>query len=285
MAFDRELACRLAKASHVAYAVGRPGGVTASPSYGDVRFTDVPDAVPDGADGIDAAVVGRNVDGVIVAFRGTLPLTFDSGPAAFCQSLLDWLNNVQAVQVPGYGGMVHGGFADSLAGLWRDLEPKIRARVGAGTRIYVTGHSKGGALADLAAIRLADDAQLPPTAVYTYAAPRAGNGAFADHYRQRIAESWRVENRDDIVPHLPPGGALREVLARLDPRLGDLAAFEYESVGTLQFIDWNGAIEGDSAGLEFRRFGSLSAKLVTGRLGEIADDHKLEEDYFRAVCL
>jgi hypothetical protein len=283
MSFDRAIASRLARACHVAYAVGQAGGITASPSYSAVNFTDDPDPIPGGAGGIDAAVVGRNVDGVIVAFRGTLPLRFDGGLADFLQSLLDWLNDTRAVLVPGYGGLVHQGFGESLEGLWPKLAQKIQARVGAGSRIYVTGHSKGGALATLAAVRLADELGLLPMAVYTYAAPRAGNGAFADHYGRTISESWRFENRDDIIPHLPPGGVLRHVLRELDPRFAQVAAFEYASVGTLQFIDWQGTIEGDSPLLEGRRLFSLSKQLVSGRLDVIAGDHDLTGDYFAAV--
>jgi hypothetical protein len=128
MPWDRALACRLAKASEVAYYVDRPGGVTACPQYGEVGFTDVPDTVIGGIDRIDAGLVGSCADCVIIAFRGTLPLSFDQGAPAFLQSLLDWLNNAKAAPVPGYGGMIHGGFASSLGDLWPRLEPRIRAR-------------------------------------------------------------------------------------------------------------------------------------------------------------
>ncbi len=283
MTWKLALACRLAKACDVAYYVDRPGGVTACPSYGDARFTDVPDVAISGVDRTDAGLVGSCADCVIVAFRGTLPLSFDSG-SAFFQSLLDWLNDAKAAPVPGYGGLVHGGFAASLANLWPTMEPSIRARAGAGTPIYVTGHSKGGALATLAAIRLHDEAGLPPAAIYTYAAPRAGNGAFAGHYGQVIGEHWRVENRDDVVPHLPPGGELGPLLRRLDPRFGRLALPEYESVGTLQFINWSGAIVGNSLPLRLHRLESLTEKLGTGQPQVIVGDHTLTRDYFAAVC-
>ncbi len=180
--------------------------------------------------------------------------------------------------------MIHGGFASSLEDLWSRVEPKIRARATAGTPIFVTGHSKGGALATLAAIRLYDDSRLPPAAVYTHAAPRAGNGAFAAHYGQAIREHWRVENRDDIVPHLPPGTDLWLILRRLDPRFAQIVPFEYEAVGTLEFINWNGAIVGDSFSLRIHRTESLAEKLVTGQLQVIVGDHTLTRDYLAAVC-
>src|SRR6266849_490439 len=86
MAWKLALACRLAKACDVAYYVDRPGGVTACPSYGDVRFTDVPDVAISGVERTDAGLVGSCADCVIVAFRGTLPLSFDSGSALLPES-------------------------------------------------------------------------------------------------------------------------------------------------------------------------------------------------------
>ena len=52
---------------------------------------------------------------------------------------------------------------------------------GAGTKLLITGHSKGGGVAPLAAMRLWKTAALPSAAV-TFAAPHAVNPAFADLY-------------------------------------------------------------------------------------------------------
>jgi hypothetical protein len=76
---------------------------------------------------------------------------------------------------------------------------------------------------------------------------------------------------------------VRHVLRELDPRFAPVAAFEYASVGTLQFIDWQGTIEGESLVLEGRRLFSLSKQLATGRVDVIAGDHDLTRDYFAAV--
>ncbi len=62
-----------------------------------------------------------------------------------------------------------------------------------------------------------------PTAVYTYASPRVGDGAFAAAYmtlRFRVRFVWST--RDDLVPHLPPAtGAWLNILEG------------YESVGAM----------------------------------------------------
>lgn len=77
----------------------------------------------------------------------------------------------------------------------------------------ICGHSLGGALATLLALDLAATAADPanpeyaefrnPT-VYTYGSPRTGDSAFANKFNQEVTDSNRIENRLDIVPHLPP---------------------------------------------------------------------------------
>jgi triacylglycerol lipase len=39
---------------------------------------------------------------------------------------------------------------------------------------------------------------------YTYASPRTGDHAFAGSYNAAISTSYRVANRQDLVPKLPP---------------------------------------------------------------------------------
>jgi hypothetical protein len=76
---DLTLACRMAKACDCTYAIGRPGGPAASPSYAAVGFTSPPAIIE--ADGINAALLGPTAEGLLLAFRGSLPLRFDSVPS------------------------------------------------------------------------------------------------------------------------------------------------------------------------------------------------------------
>ncbi len=143
-------------------------------------------------------------DGVVVAFRGSLPIAIDSEQDGWAV-LLDWLNDGLAVciETADYPGGVHLGFADLMRRLWSDAEgsPGVLSLVRgllvrnamdgrAGRHLFLTGHSKGGALANLAAWRAS---QMPewtdmPVSVATIAAARAGNGAFArDYATTRIA--------------------------------------------------------------------------------------------------
>jgi hypothetical protein len=117
----------------------------------------------------------------------------------------------------------------------------------------------------LAAMRLWHTAALP-SQVVTFAAPHAGNPAFADLYGNADILHTRYEFQDDIVPHVPP--TIGGVLAQLEsvPWIGNLLPgllqFDYEPLGELRFIDWSNEIVGDSKPLQLHRLG-LKATLQT----------------------
>lgn len=68
-------------------------------------------------------------------------------------------------------------------------------------KVVVTGHSLGGAIATLCAQYLSD--YIPNVVTYTFGSPRVGDYLFADLFNITISNSYRVVNKDDIVPHLP----------------------------------------------------------------------------------
>jgi len=286
---DLTLACRMAKACACTYFIDQPGGVTACPDYAGVGFLSEPKTFV--LDAINACLVGTSSDGVILAVRGTLPLSFASRQA-FSQSALDWLNDGDIVQVPlaGAAGRVHRGFANTLLGLWPLFVGELTKQLAGGRPLLVTGHSKGGSVATLAAARLAGLDTTPPPQAFTFAGARAGDADFAGDYEARIANgkikaSWRFEFKDDIVPHLPPQTKGLELLTALDPRFGNLDIPEYESAGTLQFINWDGQIVGDSGFLlDVERLFHLSKFVLQGNIPDIATEHSLDDSYIPAVC-
>jgi len=72
------------------------------------------------------------------------------------------------------------------------------------TQYRITGHSLGGAIAALCAVDLQYNfGQEIALEVYTFGAPRVGNGAFADSYNQRVPDTWRFVNGWDAVVGLP----------------------------------------------------------------------------------
>lgn len=251
-------------------------------------------------DGIDAFLYGETAEAAILAFRGTLPLR---QTGRLTQILNDWLNNTRALLVAGQPlglpGEVHAGYAESLENLWHapggiaGLLERIAKAVAGGRRFWLTGHSKGGALATLAAMKLAGAGvrALKPAGIHTFGAPQTGNRAFATAYEQTFpGQSWRFECQDDIVPHLPPSAslwlALKTALGRRIGQAGEwswssltaetLALIQesaYATVGQLHFIDWGGQLRiEDTAGLRAERWRRLALALTTA-LPELNRDH------------
>ncbi len=281
MAFDLTVAKRMARASDVAYYIGAAGGTTTCGFYGDVGFVkETPLALVSKT--INAALVGTTATEVIVAFRGTLAInTKDTDGLA--DSILDWGNDAEAVldERPYTTGSVHHGFADSLDQIWDQLAPAISAQVQkSGLPVVFTGHSKGGALASLGALRLEHELGISASDVYTFASPRPGNSQFARDYNVHFPDHWRVEYADDLVPHLPSGLMLLSLLAQVNPRFSHLSSRGYSPVGNLRFIDWDGVMNsGDSFVLDIKRLDHFAKLAAAGQLVKVANDHSLEKAY------
>jgi hypothetical protein len=284
---------RLLCASGCAYAVTDGDSSldpeAAVPYYGGVGFTQPPTAFQAGQDEINACLVGTTGDGVVVAFRGTLPL---DGPFTL-PTLLDWVNDLNAQPVGGEGlpGQVHEGLLGSLDSLWAGVrdEAKRQLAQGAGSApLFITGHSKGGGMAALAAMRFQAQESLPAKVV-TFAAPKPGDKDFADAYNAAI-DHTRYEFAEDIVPHLPPSAPFLSVLANLPffgRRLAGLAQFDYERVGSLLYITRSLEIVPDPQdSLLDERRQRLLKLILLGHLQQIGDDHRIAcgYGYMTALC-
>lgn len=239
--------------------------------------------------GIDSVLIGQTDFGVVVAFRGTLPPT-ETDPVKAIKVALDWLNDVDLVlrDVPYSAGKVHDGFRKSLDNLWDNghLFALVQAAAEGGRRVFFTGHSKGGALAALAARRF-KAAGVTPAGVITFGAPRVGDEKFASTYAVEVPNHWRFEHQDDVVPHLPPWPAVMLALQAL-AQFVDLSALlkakvtkpfgHYQSVGKLCFLDWSNQLdESDSILLEFKREGRL---IIAGK--ELITDHFIDATHLSA---
>jgi hypothetical protein len=284
MPADLKLACRMAKACDVCYFIGAPGGLASCPVYNDVGFSAAPATFT--AATVNAALVGATASEIVVAFRGTLPIdTTDWNK--FIDSIDDWVHDGEAVlvEVPYAAGLVHQGFSAALESLWSNVVAAVRSALAAThLPVVVTGHSKGGALATLAALRLRSEGVTLPVAVYTYGSPRVGDTPFSNAYDAVISQ-WRFENNNDLVPHLPPAAQWLDFLSQVDARLGGLTAYAYLHVGTLEFIDSNGKrTEGNSLGLQAKRMLAIADLLITGQIKQVATDHSDTNQYIPKIC-
>jgi hypothetical protein len=96
------------------------------------------------------------------------------------------------------GGRVHAGFLKAFQDVSDGLDAIVSARA-PGQKLWLSGHSLGGALATLAAAHLG---AAVVQGLSTYGCPRVGNAAFATALPRRLYD--RFVHRDDWVATVPP---------------------------------------------------------------------------------
>ena len=280
------LECQLLCASVAAYGINSTGQLTpVNPYYNVIEFLAPPVVFVAGEDDIDACLVGTTIQNVIVAFRGTIPPNTHNQ-----QSILDWISDFtdQPIAVPGITGKVHDGFWQGLSALWVPLLKEIQKQtLASGLPLHITGHSKGGALASLAALRLKQETGIVP-AVFTYASPHPGDIEFAKQYDLEIPNHIRYEYGNDIVPHVVPDATFIDAIAHL-PDLGKfckgMETWNYSGVGTLKFIEWNQKqVAKASSELHIERLVRLAGAIAEGKFEEIIAAHSASGGYMNGIC-
>ena len=147
----------------------------------------------------------NNSEHLVIAFRGTEPTEFSDVKA-------DLLAIKRKSKTE---GRVHMGFKLELRKLWSDISAILKNKK---QRIWICGHSLGGAMATLCASRLEE---LEPT-LYTYGSPRVGGSEWRDGCD---VEHYRFVNNNDIVTAVP------------------LWLMGYRHHGTVRYIDYYGRIK------------------------------------------
>jgi subtilisin family serine protease len=174
--------------------------------YDDCRFIEV--------DETQAFVASKN-DSLILSFRGT-------------DSLTDWLADLTLLPSQQPYGTVHLGFVNAYHSLHDQILNALGDFNAGAKRLWLTGHSLGGALAAIAVTELHDHASI--AGCYTFGQPRTGKANFVDAIVQRLPNRFfRFVNNDDLVTRLPPG---------------------YKHVGTLLHFDFAGSIIRESSASE-----------------------------------
>jgi hypothetical protein len=233
------------------------------------------------ADQIEAALVGQTANSIIVAFRGTLP------PALNWDSFFDWLEDFMApttsnINLP---GEVHEGFLFALGLLRGGIVDAIHALDPDGTLpIYITGHSKGGGIAPIAAMYFKNAYSLNITQTITFAGPNCGDTDFVNAYNTTFPNDVRYENYLDIVPLLPPDSEFIDILETIPDlpasfvnKLNEMKAYDYQPVGSLMYID-SSAVAKPYTALEAEvllpvRIAEITEKIATFDLSAIGDAH------------
>ena len=180
----------------------RYGAALQSLGMDQVVFVESAGAFPD-----TQAAVMWNDEVVILAFRGTE--TGDGGLPP------DWVTDAQFLLLPapaawapselGFSGpmLLHKGFYDALQDVYPELLALVAPRVAEGRRLWVTGHSLGGALAALAAFQLAQVDAVAVEGVHTFGATRVGNFYWALANAFTSYPTWRWVQDGDPITLLP----------------------------------------------------------------------------------
>jgi triacylglycerol lipase len=123
----------------------------------------------------------------VLAFRGTA-------------NAADWEIDLNAITVPmdGFPGVrVHEGFWGAFSAQREQIRAAVDKHVPRDLGLYITGHSLGGALAQIASAVLERDNL---AACYTYGSPRVATKRFDEDVK---CPSYRLINHWDLVPGVP----------------------------------------------------------------------------------
>ncbi|MEK6248627.1 MAG: lipase family protein, partial [Planctomycetales bacterium] len=180
-------------------------------------------------------------DLVVVVYRGT-----ESKIEGVTLDLVDWLSDAGFSLVPpkadlSWGDVkigVHRGFItahhsvrNAVVGMVQNHLQSGDSPAG-GKKVWVTGHSLGGALASLSAYQLQRIDDIPVQGVVTFGSPRVGNGTWNTSFTAQFggrAQRWIQYN--DLIPMLPPEGSEHTSVT------------SYRHVGVVNTIGSDGQVE------------------------------------------
>ncbi len=205
--------------------------------------------------GESQVLVTNDGDQLVLAFRGTEP-----------RVLADWLTDFRVQRVSTIVGEVHSGFWAAFLLVWGKV---LKAVVDAKKddpllKVFVTGHSMGGAMACIAAVMLVQHG-VRVDGLYTFGAPRAFDTQGAENADQVLAgKAFRVVNNNDVVTRVPP------------------RTMDFRHFGELRYIDWAGVVHSDAEFGWWRRFWDR----IEGRFEDVTadpfdgiSDHSMVDDY------
>ena len=103
-------------------------------------------------------------------------------------------------------GRVHNGFYKSVSLVKERIADWIIDQDGRNKKIWITGHSLGGAHAQLFAAFLASKKSIKAQGVFTFASPHVGDKDFVRSFNRSVGKSkiQRFEFLNDPVPKTPP---------------------------------------------------------------------------------
>ena len=168
--------------------------------YHSMEFYEMEDAENNPTD--SQVFMATNLDTIIVGVRGTAGTT----DLVLDLKAIPW-NTFSGAASP---GKIHGGFASSFNFLWPKILAycnKHQSGVNGPKRIFVAGHSLGGAVGSLVACALKSNLSGNPLTLYTYGSPRVGTRDFSAYWNTKVPHLRHV-NMTDCIASVAPSGLL-----------------------------------------------------------------------------
>ncbi|MCV9885644.1 lipase family protein [Metabacillus halosaccharovorans] len=137
--------------------------------------------------------IAESQDKIIVVFRGTRTFEDNESDQDLYQVQYPYVKNA---------GKTHRGFTCIYQSTRNQLISEL-SKLPTTKKLFIAGHSLGGALAVLAAFDFAVNTRFKHPFVYTYGSPRVGDPYFASQFNKTVRNSFRIVNIHDIIPTLP----------------------------------------------------------------------------------
>lgn len=217
--FNWKLAASMAAASNLAYSEKDAVESTCTQDWGFDKcdFLDVNDT---------ELFVASTDSAVVLSWRGTM-------------GLADWIADLDIASNQRSYGSVHNGFFQGYDIALNELEKLLEDHGAKNKKLWVTGHSLGGALSAIFGAEQVDHFDI--SGFYTFGQPRLGDNNVLAFFGQKSLTDryFRFVNSVDIITRIPPG---------------------YQHVGRLVFFDANGKtlFGKDVDGLEGIAFSELA---------------------------
>lgn len=138
--------------------------------------------------------IAKNENIILLAFRGTES-----------DKIIDILVDLFALKKKIFWGKAHVGFYAALDVVFKEICLTLKELQDNQQPIWIAGHSLGGALATLAAARLAYEGEIKGVkGVYTYGQPLVGNKEFKTNFENALkGKFYRLTNFKDPVSLVP----------------------------------------------------------------------------------
>jgi hypothetical protein len=161
------------------------------------------------------AIIISTATTIYVVFRGTDRVACNTNPVLnnFGFEWGEWVGTdfkFLKRTWPNVNGELHRGFIESLtfAGFADSVGSRIKNRYGgANKKVWITGHSLGGAHAQLFTLLLKINWGITAQGLYIFSSPHPGDAAFATQLNNALGSKNRIQRfefLDDPIPTLPP---------------------------------------------------------------------------------